>query len=140
MATTIDAGGVAALFAPSGIVGREISRVTNRVRNEIARRTRVDTGRMRAGWATRVTTRGDQVIGEVYNDVFYTAYHVWGTGIYGPTGTPIRAVTREYMRFQTRRSGSEWVYAKEVSGIRPDPFVREGLRAGSPWPVEWLGP
>lgn len=140
MATTIDPGGVASLFAPSGVVGREIVRVTNRVRTEIVRRNKVRTGRMRAGWATRITTRGDQVVGEVYNDVFYTDYHVWGTGIYGPRGVPIRPTTRRFMRFQTSRSGGDWVYAEEVSGIRPDPWVREGLRAGSPWPIVWLGP
>lgn len=142
MATVIDPAGIAALFGPTGPVGREVARITNRVRNEIVRRTPVDTGRMRAGWAQKVTYSAERVTGEVYNDVFYTGFHVSGTGIYGPTGTPIRPTTRTYMRFRSRATG-EWVFAKEVRGIRPNPFVRDGFRAGvagSGWPIEWVGP
>lgn len=61
---------------------------------------------------------------EVYTDVFYAIMVHNGTGIYGPTGRPIRPNSGRYLKFEYN---GETVYAKQVRGQRANPFLADAL-------------
>lgn len=57
-----------------------------------------------------------------------------GTGIYGPTGQPIRPKKGKYLVF-TGADGNT-VFARSVKGQQGNPFLANAFRAGAaPWPV-----
>jgi hypothetical protein len=65
----------------------------------------------------------------------YTQFVLRGTGIYGPSGTPIVPKTAQYLVFRGRDGGL--VYAKEVRGQHAQPFLQEAFKVASPWPVRF---
>ena len=62
----------------------------------------------------------------VIADVPYATAVEKGTGIYGPTGRPIRPKRAKVMVFPGRRG---IVYAKTVLGQKPQPFLGPALRS-----------
>jgi hypothetical protein len=53
-----------------------------------------------------------------------------GTGIYGPRHRPIKPKRAKALRFKGRRFGkSGWVYARQVKGMKPNPFLEDALIA-----------
>ena len=105
----------------AGIVGE----VTADVANAARRRCPVDNGALRASIRSKVSRRGTEVIGEVYSDLEYAAYVHQGTGIYGPSHRPIRPVRARVLSWQ--QAGAGRVFAREVRGSRPQPFLADAL-------------
>lgn len=88
---------------------------------------RIDTGRLRTSGYTAVIYRAGVPAVVVSFPTNYARYVHDGTGIYGPRGVPIRPRKGTYLRFKPRGS-NRFVYAKEVKGMRPNPFLREAVR------------
>lgn len=89
---------------------------------------RIDTGRLRASIATQVVTRDGEPAVLVGTNVNYALFVHDGTGVYGPTGRPIRPRRAKFLRFRPRGS-RRWVYARSVKGMRPNAFLLNALHA-----------
>ncbi|MFF2650604.1 HK97 gp10 family phage protein [Streptomyces sp. NPDC058045] len=126
--TDIDEAAVAELVRE--IVGD----ITTATANAARRLAPVDNGQLRASIRDSVAVRGSTVVGEVYTDLEYAAYVHEGTGIYGPTGQPIRPVRARVLSWQPR--GGSRMFAREVKGQRPQPFLLRALRSVAPGPVD----
>ena len=63
----------------------------------------------------------------VGTDLPYWRYVHDGTGIYGPTGQPIRPKHAKALRW--RGPGGEAIFARQVKGMRPNPFLRDAFIA-----------
>lgn len=125
----------AVLASPQGPVVRDLLRrglqvesAAKRNLNGIGGPKRVDTGRLRASIHTAVVTRNSVPMVTVSTNVFYARWVHDGTGIYGPRGRPIRPRRAKFLRFRPRGT-SKWVYARQVTGMRPNPFLRNALSA-----------
>ncbi|TBO60913.1 HK97 gp10 family phage protein [Streptomyces kasugaensis] len=126
--TDIDEAAVARLVA--GIVDE----VTTATANAARRRCPVDNGPLRASIRSETRQRGSEIVGEVWSNLEYAAYVHEGTGIYGPVGRPIRPVRARMLSWEQRGVGR--VFAREVKGQRPQPFLADALEEVSPWPVD----
>lgn len=140
------------LTSPSGPVVRYVEKITRRATNAVQRRAPVDTGVGRASIRSDVTITTARVTGRIF-----MAQHMWyqarGTGIYGPSGTPIRPKSAKVLVFEASRligplrAGQSHpppgkrglVFATEVKGTRPNHFLREGVEEAVPWPVRYHG-
>ncbi|MGW7504391.1 HK97 gp10 family phage protein [Streptomyces albidoflavus] len=120
------------LSSESGLVHRKIREVTENVADRCRVLAPNRDGRLRGSIKTAVRSSGDQVVGHVYSDLDYSLYVQRGTGLYGPMGQPIRPRRGAFLVFE---AGGQTVFAREVRGTPPNPFMLDGLRAGSPWPV-----
>lgn len=127
----IDAAGMAELKQK---IVREVDRTATRVRNQIQRRTPVDTGTTRAGWQIRHSSTGNTITATVYNKSDVALYLHTGTGIYGPRGREIRPVRADALRFKPKGS-SRYIYRMSSRGYPPSSYIIRGLRAGTNWPV-----
>jgi hypothetical protein len=93
-----------------------VTNTTRRVLNRAIVLTPVDTGRLRAGNQSRVTRRGTQTVGEVWNDVKYARF------VHDPTKAhTIRPKTKKVLRFVT---GGRVVFSA---------YARIPARRGRPW-------
>ena len=88
---------------------------------------RVDTGHLRSSIHTTLLTVNGLPAVQVGTKVFYAIWVHDGTGIYGPRGTPIRPVQAK-MRSWKNKKGKR-VYAKQVLGMKPNPFLRDAMDA-----------
>ncbi|WP_245600887.1 HK97 gp10 family phage protein [Streptomyces sulphureus] len=116
------------------VVDDVVDDVTTAVANRARQRAPVDQGRLRASIRSETRRRGSRVVGEVWSSLEYAAYVHEGTGIYGPSGQPIRPKRARFLSWEQRGVGR--VYARQVRGQRPQPWLLEALRDVSPWPVE----
>ena len=123
------------LDSPVGPVVRDLLRRGLQVESQAKRNLggiggpkRIDTGRLRASIHTAVVSRNGRPAVTVGTNVHYARWVHDGTGIYGPRGQPIRPRRARFLRFRPRGSG-KWVYAKQVKGMRPNPFLRNALSA-----------
>lgn len=88
-----------------------------------------DTNRLRNSFhVAEVTADGFRVSGSAK----YAVFHQRGTGIYGPSGTPIRPVRAKVLAWRT---GGKRYVARSVKGVPPRPMVPEGKL-----PQRWLDP
>lgn len=114
------------LRSDDGVVGKDAMRRGRKVEAAAKRRVRVRTGRLQRS----IKARRDRVEGEAAVSVEATARHAkWvhdGTGIYGPTGLPIRPKTRSVLKF---RVGGTVIFAPSVRGQRGTHFLRDALPA-----------
>lgn len=111
-------------------------RVGRRVTNAAKQRCPVDEGRLRASIDYTVDAGPGKTTVTVGSPLDYAEYFHTGTGIYGPRGTPIVPVTAKALKFRySGPSGARalpkerrgWVFAKSVKGMKPKPFLIEGL-------------
>ena len=109
-------------------------RVGRRVQNAGRRRAPVDEGTLRNSIEYVVDVRPASTHVTVGSPLPYARYIHEGTGIYGPKGTPITPVTRQVLKFQVKGStgkrrgkDAQWVFAKSVKGIKPNPFLVDAL-------------
>ena len=123
------------LTSRGGLVGRRVEEVTERVATAVQVRAPVREGHLKASVRTAYSSTAGEVVGYVYSDLDYSVYVQRGTGLYGPRGQPIRG--RPILVFEV---GGRTVFAREVKGQHSNPFMIEGLRAGSPWPVTAFPP
>lgn len=121
------------LQGPDGAVVRHIRGLT--VRTEAVAKTLcpVDNGLLRASIDSDVDAGPGTVTGTVFTPLDYGLWVHEGTGVYGPVGRPIRPTRGRYLVFRGR--DGEWVFAREVRGMRGRPFLTDALRAVSPYPV-----
>lgn len=86
----------------------------------------VDSGRLRSSIQIRpATRRGNTIEGSVGTATQYAEYMERGTGIYGPSGQPIRPRRAKMLVW---RSNGQWHFAKEVRGVRPRWYMRGSLQ------------
>lgn len=143
---------IAALTAPpAGPVWREVDRVARRAANAAKLRAPVDTGRLRASVGSEVDHGpGRRLVGRVYAAANYARFVNVGTGIYGPAHRVITPRRGKFLVFRpkgpagpgiNRAPGSRGlVFARSVRGSPKNPFLTDGLRDVSPWPVLELAP
>lgn len=132
----LDLGAVRTLLnSPTGGVVRDLLRRGLLVETQAKRNLggvggpkRIDTGRLRASIATVVVHRNNTPAVLVGTNVNYARYVHNGTGLYGPRHAPIRPRRAKFLRFKPRGS-KRWVYARQVKGMRPNPFLTNALPA-----------
>lgn len=114
------------LRSDDGVVGKDAMKRGRRVEASAKRRVRVKTGRLQRS----IKAKRDRVDGEAAVSVEAAAKHArWvhdGTGVYGPTGLPIRPRTRSTLKF---RVGGTVIFAPSVRGQRGTHFLRDALPA-----------
>lgn len=137
------------LTSQAGPVVREVSTYTRRTANGARRRAPGDTGQLRGSIQENITVSGLRVVGRVYSPLKHAIYQHEGTGIYGPTGQPIRPKKGKFLVFEPGRGTGPLriggkhaapgkrglVFAREVKGVPPNPFLTDALRAAVPWPI-----
>lgn len=121
------------LRGPDGEVVSALREVAERTAAIARTLAPADTGALRGSIRTSYETSEREVNAYVYTNLDYAEYVHEGTGIYGPRGRPIRPRRGRYLVFPGRTGGM--VFAREVQGQRPQPFLRRALERASPWPV-----
>lgn len=86
-----------------------------------------DTGKLSASIKVVRTTEDGAVAFRVGSDLPYAGFVHNGTGIYGPRGLPIKPTHAKALRW--KGPGGEAIFAKQVKGIKPNPFLRDALSA-----------
>jgi hypothetical protein len=128
----LDDSTIRALITGSdGPVARDMIRRAERVANLAKRLCPVDTGRLRNSITYSLGRRGDLPVGVIAaggSTVVYARYVHDGTGIYGPSRTPIRPTSGRYLVF-TPRGSSGPVFARSVKGSPARPFLTDALVA-----------
>lgn len=91
---------------------------------------RVDTGRLRSSVQVQLRALAGSPVVRVGTNVRYARWVHDGTGIYGPRHRPIKPKRAKALRFKGRRFGkSGWVYARQVKGMKSNPFLEDALIA-----------
>lgn len=116
------------MTSPQGAAFRILRQKAALVEAEAKRRCPVDTGRLRSSITTEMLVMDGQPVAKVGSNLSYSRFVHEGTGIYGPRGRPIRPVNAKFLRFRPHGS-KDYVYARQVRGVRPRPFLRDALRA-----------
>lgn len=145
MRVTLNKAGLDHLLrSPAGPVVKEITTRTRTTSNLAKRNVGVDTGRLRSSIQYTVNIHHDKVVGTVGSMVQYARYHHDGTGIHGPTGKPITPKSGKFLVFPSKQKGAGTgrgrgrglVFATQVSGTKPNPFLVEALAAAVPYPIQ----
>jgi hypothetical protein len=120
------------LHSPAGPVHRKVSSVLRKAEAIAVATAPVDTGRLKNDRTADVRDEAVRLRGRLEFQVNYAWYVVKGTGIYGPRRRPITPKNAEVLVF---RVGGQVVFARQVKGQKPNPFLVNALKAASPWPV-----
>lgn len=123
----------ALLHSPAGPVHREGSSVLRKTEAIAVATAPVQEGRLKNARTASVTDQGARIVWRLEFLANYAIFVTKGTGIYGPKGAPIRPKRGEFLVFRGR--DGRLVYARQVRGQRPNPFLVNALKAASPWPV-----
>lgn len=127
------------LQGPNGPVVREIVSLTRQVENRAKAYVGVDTGRLRSSIQQTLNIEGSRIVGRVGTAVQYGLYHHEGTGIYGPTGRPITPNRPGGVLVFTPRGGGGTVFARQVSGSRPNRYLMKAFLEVVPYPITQTG-
>lgn len=135
MRVTLDRAAIDRLLhSDSGPVVRRVASLGRQVENRAKQKVGVDTGRLRGSISHVVNTEPGRVVARVGSSVQYARYHHDGTGVYGPKGRPIRPKTASHLVFRPKGS-NVLVFASQVQGSRPNPYLVDALTEVVPWPV-----
>lgn len=120
------------LTSPQGSVAKDLFRrgvkVTAQAKKNLSRDPqRINTGHLRSDIKPQLLMLNGKPVCRVGFTVFYGMFVHEGTGIYGPRGAPIRPVSAKVLSWKTK-SGKR-VYAMQVKGMRPNPFLKDALGA-----------
>lgn len=63
--------------------------------------------------------------GKVGSNIPYAKYQEFGTGVYGPKGSPIVPKRAKFLAWQSK--GGQWIRARSVAGVKPRHFLQGGL-------------
>lgn len=99
--------------------------VKGNVWTELQDRSPVDQGYLRQHWRTE--SREDEV--EISNATRYLPWLMRGTGIYGPYRQKIVPTVKKALAWKSKLGGGT-VVRRSVKGMKPNPFVEEGVEAG----------
>lgn len=88
---------------------------------------RVDTGHLRSSIHTTLLTLNNAPAVRVGTNVFYAIFVHNGTGIYGPRGATIKPRSAKFLSWKSK-SGKR-IYAREVKGMKPNPFLADAIDA-----------
>ena len=117
----------ALLQSPQGAVVQDLLRRGRNVTNLAKRNAPVDTGRLRSDISMEL--RHDSVpFVRIGNSADYALAVHEGTGIYGPSGRPIRPRRAKVLRFKV---GSRVIYRPQVKGSPGRPYLRTALSAAA---------
>jgi hypothetical protein len=122
------------LMAQDGEVRKDVRRRARNVREaakaNVRSMTAHPTGRLASSISfSTVEPRGpDTVAAQVGSDLPYARFVHDGTGVYGPTGSPIVPTSKPLLVFDSRRASSV-IRAYEVLGQKPKPYLERALRA-----------
>jgi hypothetical protein len=127
----------ALLRDPNGGLARDLLRRGIRVQSQARRNLsggggypkRVDTGLVRSSIYVRPVTSGGLPATQIGTGVKYARYVHDGTGIYGPRGAPIRPRRPGGYLVFTPKGGRGKVFARQVRGMQPNPFLKNALSA-----------
>ena len=92
----------------------------------------VDEGTLRSSISHVVEVGTTSVKVIVGSPLPYAQFVHEGTGIYGPTGTPIRPTRAKNLKFRAGKgpkSKRQWVTVPQVKGQKPNPFLVRALTA-----------
>lgn len=122
----------ALLRSTNGAVAKDLFRRGKKVEAKAKRNLsrspkRVDTGHLRSSIHTELLTINFAPAVRVGTNVFYAIYVHDGTGVYGPRGRPIRPVNAKFLSWKNKKG--KRVYAKQVLGMKPNPFLRDAMDA-----------
>lgn len=120
------------LASPSGAVAKDLLRrgkkVESKAKQNLSRNPRrIDTGTLRSSIKTELLSLGGKPVVRVGTNLFYAIYVHDGTGIYGPKGTPIKPKQAKMLSWKAKTG--KRVYAKQVKGMRPNPFLTDAVDA-----------
>lgn len=121
-----------ARFAQSPILMQEVANDTLQAATFIAetaakQNAPVDTGILRGSIHSDVRNMGSETVGIVGTNLEYAPYQEFGTGIYGPSGSPIVPVQASVLAFMSKTGGM--IFARSVSGAPARHFMAAGLEA-----------
>ena len=90
---------------------------------------RIDTGKLRASISVQLKKKNSRTLTvRVGTNVTYAIWVHDGTGLYGPLHRVITPKTKRYLRFKPHGT-NQYVYARSVEGMRPNPFLLNALAA-----------
>lgn len=153
VSVTIHAAAVQSLVTGSnGPIMKRVDQVLSRTLNQCNSTAPSDTGRLRSSHRKRITVSGLRLTGSVYSTAPYAGYVNRGTGIYGPSGQPIRPKNGQFLVFHPGRmigplpKGKKHpapdqrglVFAREVKGRPANPYMIVSFEENCPWPVTRL--
>lgn len=120
------------LSSPSGGIAKDLFRRGVNVQNQAKKNLendprRVDTGNLRSDIHVQLLSLGGKPAVRVGFNLFYGVFVHDGTGIYGPRGTPITPRVSTYLRWRTKKG--QWMFAKSVLGMKPNPFLKNAVSA-----------
>lgn len=137
-------------YSPAGPVMSGFLKQGNRVRNEAARNTPVDTGQHRASLEVTQAREGNKIVTRVGSPLPTWIYLEKGTGIYGPKKKLIYPVSKKVLRFKPGRfigplpkgkrgkspeKRGAWIFSKHVKGTPRHDILVNALRDMTPYPV-----
>lgn len=120
------------LNSPSGPVAKDLMRrglkVASAAKQNLNRTPRrVNTGALRADIHPELGTVNGKIALRVGTGKKYAAWVHDGTGLYGPRHAVIRPKTKKALRWHGKTG--KVVFARYSRGMRPNPFLRDALRA-----------
>ncbi len=114
------------LRSPNGPVGRDMIKRGHKVAAAARRRINSRTGRLASSIKVEIVISRGTAGCQIGTSVHYAKYVHDGTGIYGPSGRPIRPKRGRALKF----SGSTGVvYSASSRGQKGTHFLRNALRA-----------
>jgi len=85
-------------------------------------------GMLAGGWHRGFSFTSSKMTVLLVNRVPHAVYHEFGTGIYGPKGTPITPKRARLLRWKNPDTG-KWCSAKSVKGVKPRWIGKDAARA-----------
>ena len=86
-----------------------------------------DTGALSASIKIKQVNIDGAIAFQVGSELPYARFVHDGTGIYGPKGQMIKPKHAKVLRWQG--PGGEAIFARQVKGMKPNPFLRDALSA-----------
>lgn len=138
------------LYSPGGEIMTALRDIGNKVRNEAARNTPVDTGVHRASIEVTQHREGPLIRTSIGSRMPTFIYLEVGTGIYGPKHKRIYPVSKKVLRFKSGRGVNPlpagkrgtspekrggWVFARSVKGSPAHHMLVNALISQTDWPV-----
>jgi hypothetical protein len=121
----------AILSSPSGGVAKDLFRRGKKVEAAAKRNLqrfprRINTGLLRSSIHTELVSLGGKPAVRIGTNVYYAIFVHEGTGLYGPKGAYIYPKIAQFLSWKSKKGR---VFAKRTRGMRPNPFLKDALKA-----------